>query len=227
MKRSNHALAWVLTGCLVTPAFAQNYPSNGLIGVFGDAAGTNCCITTGAGASTLHVIAITGGASSTGLTGAEFRIEVSPPQPGAFFMWTAAPAANVSLGNPIDNSSAAGDVTGANLAFSVCQRQAGMAGDHVNLGTILAFGLTGTCELRTMRHNRPSNPNFMCPLLVLCDAPVYTTAPMTLKEGDPYLLGQEPIAFRSFVNSAGCAGTTCGFVSVESSTWTSLKGLFR
>jgi hypothetical protein len=142
-------------------------------------------------------------------------------------VWTASPSANVALGNPIDNSSGAGDTSGANLAFSTCQRQAGLAGDHINLGTILAFGLTGTCELRTMMHNRPSNPNFKCPLLVLCDAPVYTTAPLTLKEGDPNLFGQEPIGFRSFVNAASCTGTSCGFVSVESSTWSSLKGLFR
>lgn len=227
MKFSKYALGCVLTLFSLTPAFAQNYPADGLIGVFGDAAGTNCCISTGAGATTLHVIAITGGASSAGLTGAEFRLELSPPQPSAFLIWTASPAANVAIGNPVDNSSAPGGAEGLNIAYSTCQKQAGMAGDHVTLGTILAIGLTGTCEIRTMMHNRPSSPNFKCPLLVLCDAPVFTAAPMTLKEGDPYLLGQEPVAFHSFINNASCSGTSCGFVSVESSTWSSLKGLFR
>jgi len=227
MKRSTCALAGVLTWFALTPAFAQDYPADGLIGVFADAAGTHCCMTTGAGATTLHVIAITNGVTSPGFTGAEFRIGLSPPQPGVFLVWTATPAANVAIGNPIDNSSDAGNVSGVNLAFSTCQKQVGMAGDHTTLGTILAFGLTGTCEMRTMQHDRPSNPNFKCPLLVLCDGPTFTTAPLTLKEGDPHLLGQEPIAFRSFVNNASCAGTSCGFVNVESGTWSSLKGLYR
>ena len=165
MKRSKCALAG---GSLSRRHSPRTILPTASSWVFADAAGTHCCMTTGAGATTL-----------------------------------------------------------VNLAFSTCQKQVGMAGDHTTLGTILAFGLTGTCEMRTMQHDRPSNPNFKCPLLVLCDWPTFTTAPLTLKEGDPHLLGQEPIAFRSFVNNASCAGTSCGFVRVESGTWSSLKGLYR
>jgi hypothetical protein len=220
-------LAAAMVASSSASAFAVSYPQDGIIGVFGDAAGTNCCITLPpAGASTLHVIAITGGASSSGFTGAEFRIEVSPPAPGAFFGWQSNPAANVTLGTPIDNSSALNDNSGMNIAFPSCQKQLGMAGDHVSLGTITVFGLSGEHQLYIKQHNRPSNPNNRAPLLVLCDAPEFTAVALTLKDGDPALFGQEAYVFRTSIDSPSCSGT-CGFVSVAEKTWSGMKGLYR
>ena len=67
-----------LAACLATPALAQTniaYPTDGYIGVFGDIAATNCCITLPPNAATtLHIIAVTGGQTSAGITGAEFRV---------------------------------------------------------------------------------------------------------------------------------------------------------
>lgn len=226
MKKLALAMLLALAG-ISANAFAQDYPANGYIGVFGDAAGTNCCITSTGGATTLHVIAVTGGASSGGFTGAEFRIEVAPAQPGAFLVWTASPSANVVIGNPIDNSDGPNDTSGINMAFSTCQKQLGQAGDHITLGTIVVFGLTGEREIRVKKHNKPSNPAFMAPLLVLCDGPTFTKVPLTKLEGDPWLQGHEPMSFRTPVNAPGCSGATCGFVGVEQSTWSGMKGLYR
>ncbi len=169
-------------------AFATpvNYPQDGLIGVYADPAGTDCCINIPPGnAATLHVFATTSGASSGGISGAEFRIEVSPPVPGAFFIWASNPAANVTLGNPMDNTDAAGDQTGVNIAFPSCQKQAGLAGDRIMLGTITAIGVTGEHALLVKKHNHPSNPNLTAALLILCDAPNFTAVPLTLNRPSP------------------------------------------
>jgi hypothetical protein len=229
MQRTLLLGALALAACLhASEASGIVYPQNGTIGVYADAPGTTCCLNVPTGSAvTLHVIATTGGASSAGITGAEFRIELSPTQPGAVLAWTASAAANVVLGNPIDNSSAAGDLSGLNIAFGTCQKQAGMAGDHILLGTILAFNITGERALLVKKHNRPSNPNLQAPLFTLCDKPVFTAVPLTLLEGDPILLGQEATAFRSPVNSASCSGGTCGTVGTEGRTWSALKGLYR
>lgn len=220
--------ALLAVSAAVAFAAPPQYPRNGYIGVFGDAAGTNCCITIPVGPpATLYVIAVTGGASASGFTGAEFRIEISPPAPSAFFVWSATASANVVLGSPIDNSSSASDNTGLNIAFQACQKQAGVAGDHVLLGTITVINLTGEHELLVKKHNRPSSPDRKAPLFVLCDAPNYTAVPMTLLEGDPALYGQEPYVFRTPLNSATCNGSTCGFVAVEPGSWTRVKELYR
>jgi len=217
----------LLAGSSLT-AFASppNYPKNGIIGVFGDAAGTNCCITTGAGSQTLYVIAVTDGGTSQGITGAEFRIEMSPPAPGAVLIWTPSSSANISLGNPIDNSASLPDNSGCNVSFATCQKQAGLAGDHITLGTILVFNVTGEHAMLVKRHNRPTNPNLMSALATICDAPNFTAVPLTLLEGDPWLQGTEAIVFRTPINSATCAGT-CGVVAVESQTWTTVKDMYR
>lgn len=228
MKSTALLAACALLACGATAlATPVNYPQDGLIGVYGDAAGTNCCIDIPSGnAATLYVFATTSGATSPGISGAEFRIEVSPPAAGAFFIWASNPAANITLGNPIDNTDAAGDQTGANIAFPTCQKQAGLAGDRIALGTITAIGVTGEHTLFVKKHNHPSNPNFAAALLYLCDSPDFTAVPLTLKDGDPALYGEEPYVFSSSINSAGCAGT-CGFVAVKNQTWAGLKDLYR
>lgn len=218
-----------LAACLATPALAQSqYPNNGYIGVFGDPAGTNCCVTMPPNAATtLHVLAVTGGESSGGITGAEFRVEISPPAPGAFLIWTSSPNSNLTIGNPIDNSSSTPDNSGVNIAFPSCQKQAGAAGDHIALGTITAFGVTGEHELLVKMHNNPSNPNMRAPLVVLCDAPNYTSVALTLLDGDPKLGGLSPVSFRTPINSASCSGASCGAVAVQERSWSTLKALYR
>jgi hypothetical protein len=200
-------------------------PSNGYIGVFGDAAGTNCCITlTKSGNSKLFVYAVTGGASSEGLSGAEFKISVEPTAPDARFLWNPASGINVSVGDPVDN----GDVgAGATVSFAECQTQTGLAGDKVLLGTLHVFHLTGEHRLVIRQPDAPMNATFTCPSMLLCDSPSFTQVCLTLKQGDPALAGEEPAAFVSALNASSCEGTSCGFVATESSTWSTIKDLYR
>jgi len=104
----------------ITSAAAQ--PSDGYVGVYSDAAGTlPCTMVPPYTGTTLYVIAKTAGSSESGITGAEFRIEVTNPN-GWFFSYTAPAAPNVVLGNPLDTSSDSTDASGLNINFQNCQQ---------------------------------------------------------------------------------------------------------
>lgn len=223
MRRFSFFCALTLCLTLAVAAMAET-PSNGYIGVFGDAAGTDCCIQlNGSGNGKLHVFMVTGGASAEGISGAEFKISVEPPAPGATFNWKSSNLISATTGNPIDNGSGGG----AFVTLKTCGTETGLAGDKISLGTVQVSGLTGEHQLVVRRTDSPVNPSFTCASVLLCDAPAYTQVCLTLKEGDPALNGEEPAAFVSAVNSPDCAGTSCGFVATEDKTWTTVKDLFR
>ena len=214
-------LAAILICC--TSASAQTGPSDGYIGVFSDATGSNCCIDATGGVTTLHVLFVTGGATSAGIAGAEFRIDVLPTSESTFFIWSAASESNLSLGQPINN----GTPQSLNIAFPECQSVTGFAGDHISLGTITVINAVAEHQLLVRPHLTPTNPNFACPLVNLCDGPLFSQVCLTLQAGDPELGGLEPIGFRSYLNSPTCAGASCGSVSIEESSWSGVKSLFR
>ena len=111
---------------------------------------------------TWYLVAILGGdAAGNGITGAEFR-QVSTPG-GWFVNAIPNPAAVVNIGNPIGPN-------GANIAFPSCQ-----TGPSVLLYTVTGFATTQVTNawLAIERHATPNNPNFACPLLVICDPPVF------------------------------------------------------
>lgn len=219
-----YSILATLALCLISATALAEPPSNGYIGVFGDAAGTDCCFDLNAtGNGKLHVYMVTGGATSAGISGAEYKVSIEPPALDAVVHWTPAPDANVSVGNPVDNGDGGGNFT----TFKSCQSSTGLAGDKIFLGSLHVINLTGEHKLVVRKHDSPINTAFDCPSVLLCDGPVFTQVCLTLKSGDPALAGDEPAAFVSAVNSPDCADTSCGFVATENQTWTSVKGLFR
>jgi hypothetical protein len=114
---------------------------------------------------TWYIVAILGGdAAANGITGAEFR-QVSTP--GGWFMNAVPnPASSISIGDPLGPC-------GANLAFPSCQPGANGA---VLLYTVSGFATTQVTNawLAIERHACTAQPPWLCPLLVICDAPVYT-----------------------------------------------------
>jgi len=221
MLRSSLLALGVCTALAGSAAAAP--PSNGYIGAFGDVAGTVCCISTNAsGNGHVYVFAVTGGASAAGITGAEFKVSVEPAAPGATFSWNPA-SGTTSNGAPMDNGSGGG----ITVSFGNCQTQTGLAGDKVLLGTVHVFGMTTEHQLVVRRTDTPVNPSFMCPSVQLCDSPAFTQVCLTYQQGDPALGGEEPAAFTTVVNSATCAGTSCGFVAVNESTWSQVKHLYQ
>ena len=143
----------------------------------------------------LYVVAKPSGAVSGGITGAEFRIDGFDPS------WittvTRNPFSNLGIGDPIAG--------GCNIAFPTCQ-----VPPNVLLYTIrvLAPMPVSPRVLTVLRHTNPSNPNFPCPRLINCSAPVF---------GSICVVG-----LTACVNGA----QTCCILGTEASTWTQVKSLY-
>jgi hypothetical protein len=226
MKRMTLIVTAVLVAGLVSASAAQ-YPHNGYIGIYGDAAGTQCCITASPFTpATAYVISTLSDSTANGVTGAEFRIEVYPaPGAGYVLSWTANPTLAVALGNPIDDTPLdPTDAKGCNLAFPTCQPA--VLTDKIQWGTISIIALSATpapLKLTVKQKSPPSNPTRKCPLFTLCDAPVYSAVNMTLTQD---ALNAEPVAFTAWINQLPCL-SECGPVAVAPSTWSGVKELFR
>lgn len=152
------AIALTVLGLGVAPcASAQS------ITVDRDPTGLSCYlpVITGPAPGTMYIVAMLN-SSISGITGAEFRVTGMPA--GLFAVATASPASNVAIGDPLG--------TGCNIAFPTCQT----ADFAVLLYTVNYFVISGTprFQLHVEQHSNPSNSLFQCPLVVLCDAPVYT-----------------------------------------------------
>ena len=134
MRRFAHfTLCWALLAVFASSSVAQT--DDGYIGIYNDSLGTVPCASvppmTG---TTLYVIAKTSGMTANGITGVEFRIEVTDPS-GWSFTYTA-PSGATGPGNPLDTSSSPDDESGVNLAFSSCVLP---QNGKIPLGTINVF----------------------------------------------------------------------------------------
>lgn len=172
-------------GDVHTSSAAADALDHGFLGIYADAAGTRTCAQIAPGSTaTLYLVATLAGGTANGITGVEFRIQVTNPQ-GYYFQFQPPPNVTVQLGHPLDlTPEDPRDLVGANLAFAQCQ-----TGSRVNLGTILVFNAGGgATELRIQRRNVSSNPDFVCPMFVDCVPPIPTSA------GD----GEDSVSFAKF-----------------------------
>ena len=131
MKRLLALVACALVPILASASLAQ--AGDGYVGIYTDAAGTTPCTTVPPlSSTTLYVIAKLEGASTAGITGVEFRIEVENPA-GWWISYTA-PAANIVMGNALDlYPQDPDDGSGVSIAFGACREP--VVG-NVPLGTI-------------------------------------------------------------------------------------------
>lgn len=228
MRKSPLLLAVALLVASFSTSFAQ---TNGYIGVFGDAAGTQCCFEPGIGSTTIYIIAVLGGTTSGGISGAEFRVEIPTKNPATqFIIPTPNPANAAALGTPFEVADDPNDDTnnggGANIAFATAQGS--QAGDHVLLYTVTLIGFT---DLDMVVKSKVTPANLVdgdCPILFLFDPPDFTKVCITKTNAE---LGEQAIAFRSYLRSSAsnCPtnGVTCGPVAVAKSTWSGMKELYR
>jgi hypothetical protein len=158
------------------------------IGVYFDANGGTCSTAIAPNTPfTMYMIANLGGATSGGITGAEFRMDGFPA--GWFGTPSRNPAANIDVGNPMNG--------GTNLAFPSCQ--AG-SGGRVLLFTINGFATSAVVNryFQILQHTTPSNPNFVCPLVTICDA-VFTkicvTGGVAIVNGPPCTVAVQPASW--------------------------------
>jgi subtilisin family serine protease len=188
MKRLLVVIAWALVPILVSSSLAQT--GDGYVGIYADAAGTVPCTNipnyTG---TTLYVIAKTAGESANGITGAEFRIEVTDPS-GWYLSYTPPGTASIVMGNPIDTDPDPNAGGGVNLGFPSCQVPD--SSGQVRFGTLSVFNASGSAtDLLVKRHSQPTNPDFGCALFVRCDDPYYTKVCMTSAPPDSCTLGTQ------------------------------------
>lgn len=168
------------------------------IGVFFAPDGSDCDGTATPGVPfTVYIGAVLGGdAAAGGIFGAELSLDGCDPAWLAIV--TPAPTSNLALGNPV--------LGGCNIAFPSCQ-----PGPFVPLYTIQFTSPAPIAPhvLWINHHHFPSQPMWFSPLLVKCDAPVYTLVPVS--------------GGQAFLNHPDRVCT----VSVESRSWGTVKSLFR
>jgi len=170
------------------------------VGVFFAADGSDCDASNASGPFTYYIGAVLNAdAAAGGITGAEFRVANAPQQADGWFMTPVRnPAANLDVGNPT--------AEGTNIAFPVCSPNP--PAPFLLLFTVSGFASTSPVRaMKVERHTNPSNPNFPCPLVVLCDAPVFTK--LCVPGGE------------AFLNGGVCT------VGVEDKSWSSVKSLFN
>ncbi|MFQ5600135.1 MAG: hypothetical protein ACE5G2_06235 [Candidatus Krumholzibacteriia bacterium] len=179
---------------LLTVAVAAGSASGQSIGLFSDPGCASCNLATTPGIPATLWIGMATGGSVSGIKGAEFRVDGLPA--GWLTISTPNPAANLALGDPFAG--------GCNIAFPECQ-----VGACINLYTVTVIPFSSDVDVVCVvdKHSSPSNPNFLCALVNLCDAPLFTKV----------CVG----AGSMFINSqADCT------VAVEETTWSSVKSLY-
>jgi len=148
---------------------------------------------------TVFVVAKMAGMSACGLAGAEFRFRGIPDS------WMTYPVATpdiLAIGDPLAD--------GVTMGFECKRPETGAIVLYTVL--VLAAEEVDNLEFRIEHRNPPADPDFDCPLLVLCDYPAFT---MLCVDG-----------FTCNVNATEprlCATPT----GVEAKTWSGIKTLFR
>jgi hypothetical protein len=202
---SKNQLTILVAACALIAAPAVQ-AGDGSIGVYLDAAGTQCEGTVSPGTPVVgSIYANLAGATTTGITGAEFRIDPSNSS-NYFFSFSEAPGCFL-VGNPM--------LGGANLAFNSCQ-----TGPRVQLGTLTILETTHTADatLTVRQRTEPTNVTFSCPLFTQCDSPAFTAVCLTPPNSD---------LFRATMNPSAGVNNTCLPVAVEQTSWSTIKAMYR
>ena len=190
--------------CLAGVANAQE----STIGVYLDATGTSCTGSTAGGVLQGSIWINLAGAAAGGITGAEFRIDYDNRSDLAI-NFAADPTVDIVIGDPFDQ-------VGVNMAYSSCQ--AG-SGGRIVLATFTVIENSPVIDTWfTLRKNYwPSNHVMDCPMLTLCDAPVYTAVCVSPADSDHW---------RAVLNPSAGVSADCSPVAVTPSTWSQVKGIF-
>ena len=174
----------------------------GSIGIYFDREGTQCSGTIAPGQPVkVYVVARMEGLSECGIAGAEFRFTGIPDA----WMTHAVPNPEiVALGDPL--------LEGTAIGFQ-CKRPEDGSSVLYEID-VVADEMVNDVQFQIEPRNPPANPNFACPLLVLCDRPIYTKVCVS--------------GFECFVNPTKALPDRCAApVAVEDMTWTRVKSLFR
>jgi hypothetical protein len=222
-----------------SPTWAGNV--NGNIGLFWDTDAALCQMTVPCNPTAdpnlnrqLYVYALLHGTSASGITGAEFSVQIganNSPDPFYLVAETFVTAATVVYGpggatafNPPD-----GGARGINVTWPTCQ-----TGDGTKvLIEIVTFANinchSGELALKVVKHSTSSNQFFQCPLFTLCDEPAFTKVCV----GNaliPCANPEPPFPLNATCSTSGEAfinGSRNCSVGVQETNWSAVKSLFR
>jgi hypothetical protein len=195
----------VLSMLLVTFAFVGT-PAAQTIGVYGDPSAATCPVIP-IGPTQVYVVATLAPAACGGITGAEFRLVGWPTS--WFYSLQQGPGIP-EIGNPFQE--------GIRLTSFTCRTG---EGGTVPLLTITVFAPSPASNVTVTvnGHLQPADPQFACPVVALCDAPVFTklcATGITTRINDQF----------GFCRClAPCLGA-CQPIGVEPSSWSSIKRLY-
>ncbi len=155
-----------------------------------------------------------------GIRGASFRIEVSPPAPGATFTWVPSEDSQSSEGQPVDNAATL-DGAGVRVLYGFCFGEP-FVHENIVLGKIIVNGLTGihALELKAVEPTHPAAIAAECAYFVPCRNCTVPKACITQ-------IDRFPVSYRAIINSAEC-GEACGpLVGISAVDWGRVKALYR
>ena len=195
-------VAWIGLGLTIGPGLASiaQAQSSGVLGIYFDDRASKCSDTFSVGQSrTLWVMLLPEGDTRGGITGAEFRIVATGASGYSFSSETAV------LPNGFAIGSALGD--GINVVSSGC-----VSRTPVPILKLTVLNLSGAQDatLEIAERIPPTHRDFPCPLVTLCDNPIFTKVCITPD--------------RAVLNPSG--GLRCG-ISSEQSDWGRVKELYR
>ena len=198
-------LAFALAACLCVGAGfapAVHAQANGVLGIYFDDRASNCSNTFAVGTSrTLYVLLLAEGDTRGGVSGLEFSIDASAATGYNFSGETVTLPNGFGVGGP-----AVGD--GLNIVSTRgCESRLPLPVMRLQV-TNLSGSRDGVVEIAAK--SPPSNYNFACPLVTLCDSPAFTKVCIAPD--------------RAVLNPSGAL--RCGVAS-EKSDWGRVKELYR
>lgn len=213
--------------CVVPPPATET-----TIAVYTNLEGTECAGRTMDGLLTGSIWVNLSGAAAGGITGAEYRIQAGAVPGSAYdyfyrfplysIYFYPDPDAVLNFGDPFHG--------GTNTVFAACR-----PAPRVRLGTFLLIEATPEpIALYVEEHEDPSNYTFCCPLVTLCDGPVFTKICATGISDDPYDydLGEVFFAGVNMEDDKSVGAGRCPILSfrttgVAEAAWSTVKSLYR
>ena len=195
-------MAWIGLGLIMGPGLASiaQAQSSGILGIYFDDRASKCSDTFSVGQSrTLWVMLLPEGDTRGGITGAEFRIKATGASGYSFSGETVVLPNGFSIGRALED--------GANVVTGQCVSRA-----PVPILKLTVLNLSGgqDATLEIVEKIPPSHRDFPCPLVTLCDYPIFTKVCITPD--------------RAVLNPSG--SLRCGIAS-EQSDWGRVKELYR
>ena len=191
---------------LAAVAFVPTLSATTTLGVWRDQYASECPAIQLFTPVQVYVVATLAPAACGGITGAEFRLAGWPTS----WFYTPVQGPGIPIdGNPFQE--------GARVAFGCQASEPGAV-------TVLAITVIATTQVfdvpvTVLAHSSPSDPQFACPVLKLCDSPVFTSVCAT---GVQTWINA-PFAFcpcQSELCSAPCP------IGVEPNSWSGIKRLY-